>query len=125
MYKEPRPPQEMNLNPVELQALVDELLNESSQYNVDCLDLKEVLVHIVIEWFVKNKDELEQNFKDFYPQTYPPKQELLNRIRHVLPLGRIHVDGVGLEFRRTQIIDHWVGEIYNKLLNKIFKQERS
>lgn len=122
MEKEPQLLKEKNINPTELATLINVLLKESSQYNVDCLDLKDDLSRVVLEWFEEKKDELAENFKDFYPQTHPPKQELLDKIRPVFPLDRIHAKGVGLEFRRTMIIEHWVGEIYNEILDKIFKE---
>lgn len=123
MEKEPNSFQEKKLNTIRLEALVDNFLQESSQYNVDCLDLKDAIVNIVIKWFEDYKSELEQNFRDFYPQTHPPKQELIERMRPILPLERIHVEDIGLKFRQTKILDHWVGEIYDGFLKEMFKQE--
>lgn len=110
-----------SVNPVELAVVIEEFLQESSRYNVDCLDLKDDVIKIVLDWFEENKEELSENFKDLHPQTFPLKQKLLDSIRPVLSLDRIHVESVGLEFRRTKIVDNWVGEIYDKLLKRVFK----
>jgi hypothetical protein len=123
MEKEPQPSQEKILNPNEVTTLVDELLRESSQYDIDCLDLKDELVRTILTWFEKEKEELEKNFEDRYPQTHPPKQELIERMRSVLSLKRIHVEGAEPEFRRTKTLDHWAGEIYNKLLRELFNKK--
>ncbi len=114
---------EKKINPDELAVVVEAFLQESSQYNVDCLDLGDDIAKIVQTWFAERKNELSKNFKDLHPQTFPPKQDLLDRIRLALPLDRIHAEGVGLEFRRTKIVDNWVGEIYYKLLKKIFNNK--
>jgi len=123
MEKEPQLEKEKNIDSLELADLIGSLLQESSKYDVDCLDLKDGIVRVVLDWFQENKNELAENFRELYPQTHPSKQELLEKIRAVFPVDRIHAKGVGLEFRQTQIIDHWVGEIYTRILSKVFKEE--
>lgn len=124
LEKEPHPQLEKNINSVELASVIENFLQESSQYDVDCLDLKDDIAKVVSIWFEENKNELVENFKDLLPQKFPPKQKLLEIMRPILTLDRIHINkDIGLEFRRTKIIDNWVGEIYHRLLKDIFKKE--
>ena len=119
MEKDPAPTGEQ-INIDELTSLIKKLLQESAEYNVDCVDLEEGIIDVVTKWFEDNKSELRENFKESHPQTFPPKQELIDRIREVFQLERIKDTGSEPEFRRTKIIDHWVGQIYEKILSKIF-----
>lgn len=121
MERELKEFQERNIDPTKLSDLIGELLQESSEYKIDCLDLRDDLVRVVLEWFAEKKDELAKDFLTFYPQAQPASQELINRMRPVLSLDRIHAEGVEPEFRRDKIVDHWAGEIYIKILAKVFK----
>lgn len=114
---------EININRSELNGVIENFLSESSRFNVDCLDLKDALAEVIMDWFEEYKTELTENFKNLYPQTFQPKQELLERMRPALPLERIRVgEGVGLEFRRTKIVDNWVSDVYDKLLKPLFRK---
>lgn len=124
MDREPKPQQEINIDPKKLSALLDVLLQESASYNIDCLDLKEQIAQVVIDWCHDKRVELEDCFKDFYPQTFPAKKELMDRLGAILSVDRIHVKGSEPEFRRTKILDHWAGEIYYNILGEIFSPSR-
>lgn len=114
---------ENKIDLAEINSVVESFLRESEQYDVECLDLKEEVVRTILNWFEDKKDELKENFADLFPQIFPAKQELLDKLRLILPLDRIHVNDVGLEFRRTKIVDNWVSEIYEKILKKVFKRK--
>ena len=98
-------------------------MTDSEKFGVRCLDLEERLVEIVTQWFQEKSVDLSDDFTTTYPQTRPAKQNLLDRINNdeVFSLDRITNSGSGLAFRRTKIADHWVGEIYHHVLEKMFR----
>lgn len=106
-----------------LRVLIKKCLTDSERFGVRCADLENALVEIVMRWFNEKNEELSMDFTSTYPQTRPAKQNLLDRINndHVFPLDRITASGSGLAFRRTKIADHWVGEIYHNVLERIFR----
>lgn len=103
-----------------LASVVAASLAESAQYQIDCLDLHDEVVRIIWDWFHAQREELMRNFQEDHPQLFPPKADLMERIRAVFPVERIHAQGSHPEFRRTKIIDNWVGEIYHQILDPMF-----
>lgn len=108
------------IDPALVRQTVHDCLQVSSEYGFDCLDLEDDLVQEILDWYDAQVDQLQNDFQAQYPQAGAAQQRLIAVMRKIVPLKRIHVEGVGLEFRRTQVLTHWAEMIYYDCIRKLF-----